>query len=163
MAGLVLLPELRDVGVDRLAQLLAVCVLGLMATLPWGAIVGSLVKSSQAGFGLSFLPISALIAISGIFYPISGLPGWLHPVAQVFPVYWLGLGHPGGAAAGRRRGRPRSAGPGGTWRRSACWACGRSSGWPSRRGCCAGWRSASPGRSLEARRQAAMQFTGNGD
>ena len=33
-----------------------------------------------------------MIAISGIFYPISGLPGWLHPVAQVFPVYWLGLG-----------------------------------------------------------------------
>ena len=33
-----------------------------------------------------------MVAISGIFYPISGLPDWLHPVAQVFPVYWLGLG-----------------------------------------------------------------------
>jgi ABC-2 type transport system permease protein len=72
--------------------LLAVIVLGLLATLPWGAIVGSLVKSSGAGFGLSFLPISAMIAISGIFYPISGMPDWLHPVAQIFPVYWLGLG-----------------------------------------------------------------------
>ncbi len=57
-----------------------------------GAIVGSLVKSSASGFGLSFLPISAMIAISGIFYPISGLPDWLHPIAQIFPVYWLGLG-----------------------------------------------------------------------
>jgi ABC-2 type transport system permease protein len=50
------------------------------------------VKSSQAGFGLSFLPAAAMVAISGVFYPISGLPDWLHPVAQVFPMYWLGLG-----------------------------------------------------------------------
>lgn len=105
VVGLVLLPGLREVSPAGWLQLLAVCALGLMATLPWGAIVGALVKSSQAGFGLSFLPISAMIAISGIFYPISGLPGWLHPVAQVFPVYWLGLGTraalmPDAAAAG---------------------------------------------------------------
>ena len=36
--------------------------------------------------------MSAMIAISGIFYPISALPGWLQPLAQVFPLYWLGLG-----------------------------------------------------------------------
>jgi ABC-2 type transport system permease protein len=67
-------------------------VVGLLATLPWGAILGSLVKSSSSGFGLSFLPASVMIGISGIFYPISGLPDWLHPIAQIFPVYWLGLG-----------------------------------------------------------------------
>jgi ABC-2 type transport system permease protein len=72
--------------------LIAVLVMGLLATLPWGAIVGSLVRSASAGFGLTFLPISVMIAISGIFYPISGLPEWLHPIAQLFPVYWLGLG-----------------------------------------------------------------------
>jgi ABC-2 type transport system permease protein len=69
-----------------------VVVLGLLATLPWGAIIGSLVKSSSSGFGWTFLIIGGLTAISGIFYPISALPGWLHPVAQVFPLYWLGLG-----------------------------------------------------------------------
>ncbi len=92
LAGFVLLDGLGAVGLSGWLQLLAIFVLGLLATLPWGAIIGSLVKSSQSGFGLSFLPVSAMIAISGIFYPISGLPGWLHPVAQVFPAYWLGLG-----------------------------------------------------------------------
>jgi ABC-2 type transport system permease protein len=55
---------------------------------------------------LSFvtLPMTLLTAISGIFYPISALPGWLQGVAGVFPVYWLGLGVrsaflPGAAAA----------------------------------------------------------------
>jgi ABC-2 type transport system permease protein len=32
------------------------------------------------------------VAISGIFYPISGMPGWVQAFAQVFPIYWLGLG-----------------------------------------------------------------------
>jgi ABC-2 type transport system permease protein len=92
VAGFVLLDGLGGVGLSGWLQLVAIFVLGLLATLPWGAIIGSLVKSSQAGFGLSFLPVSIMIAISGIFYPISGLPGWLHPVAQIFPAYWLGLG-----------------------------------------------------------------------
>jgi ABC-2 type transport system permease protein len=91
-AGLFLLDGVLGIGVDGWLILVSVLVLGLLATLPWGAIVGSLVRSAASGFGLSFLPISAMIAISGIFYPISGLPGWLHPIAQIFPVYWLGLG-----------------------------------------------------------------------
>jgi ABC-2 type transport system permease protein len=85
VAGFVLLDGLGSVGPTGWLQLVAVFALGLLATLPWGAIIGSLVRSSQAGFGLSFLPVTAMIAISGIFYPISGLPGWLHPIAQVFP------------------------------------------------------------------------------
>lgn len=92
VAGFMLLDGLSDVEVSGWMQLVAIFVLGLLATMPWGAIIGSLVNSSQSGFGLSFLPVSAMIAISGIFYPISGLPDWLHPVAQIFPVYWLGLG-----------------------------------------------------------------------
>lgn len=38
------------------------------------------------------LPVMGLIAVSGIFYPITALPGWLQIIGQVFPVYWLGLG-----------------------------------------------------------------------
>ena len=32
------------------------------------------------------------MAISGVFYPITALPGWLQVVGQVLPTYWLGLG-----------------------------------------------------------------------
>jgi len=64
---------------------------GLAATIPLGAVFGSLLENPR-NIGLLLLPLGGLVAISGIFYPIGGMPGWLHGVAQVFPVYWLGLG-----------------------------------------------------------------------
>lgn len=68
-----------------------VLVIGLVATLPLGAIIGSIFDDPR-NLGLVMLPMMGLIAISGIFYPISTFPGWLQIVAQVFPIYWLGLG-----------------------------------------------------------------------
>jgi ABC-2 type transport system permease protein len=65
--------------------------LGLVATLPIGAIFGSLL-SNPRNMGLIMLPMMGLVAMSGIFYPITNFPGWLQGIAQVFPVYWLGLG-----------------------------------------------------------------------
>jgi ABC-2 type transport system permease protein len=71
--------------------LLWVLALGLVATLPLGAVLGSLFTSTRSQ-GLLTLPILGMIAISGIFYPVTALPDWLQVVAQVLPVYWLGLG-----------------------------------------------------------------------
>jgi ABC-2 type transport system permease protein len=71
--------------------LLWIVPLGLVATMPIGAVIGSLLDSPRS-MGLVMLPIIGLIAISGVFYPITNFPGWLQGVAQVFPVYWLGLG-----------------------------------------------------------------------
>lgn len=93
---LVLVPGLfvaqgLDLGAGSWLGLLGVVVLGLVATMPLGAILGSLMNSPRA-MGLVMLPIMGLIAISGIFYPITSLPSWLQGVGQVFPVYWLGLG-----------------------------------------------------------------------
>jgi len=70
--------------------LLWIVPLGLTATMPIGAVIGSLLGSPRS-LGLVMLPIIGLIAISGVFYPITNFPGWLQGVAQVFPVYWLGL------------------------------------------------------------------------
>ena len=90
--SLFVVPGLTTLDGVRLFTFVWVVVLGLLATAPMGAIVGSLVKSSGAGFGLTFFPLMALLAISGIFYPIRALPVWVQWIAQVFPVYWLGLG-----------------------------------------------------------------------
>lgn len=68
-----------------------VLALGLVATLPIGAVVGSLFENPRNA-GIVMLPMMGLAAISGVFYPISSMPEWLQGVAQVFPVYWLGLG-----------------------------------------------------------------------
>lgn len=68
-----------------------VVVLGLVATLPLGAVAGSMF-SNPRNSGLLMLPVMGLVAISGIFYPISSMPEWVQGLAQMFPIYWLGLG-----------------------------------------------------------------------
>lgn len=68
-----------------------VVALGLVATLPIGAVLGALFDNPR-NMGLVVLPIMGTVAISGIFYPINNLPGWVQGVAQALPIYWLGLG-----------------------------------------------------------------------
>lgn len=65
--------------------------LGLVATMPIGAVLGSLFDSPR-NMALLMLPVIGLVAISGVFYPITAMPGWVQAIAQCFPVYWLGLG-----------------------------------------------------------------------
>ncbi len=76
----------------RWLTLVWVLVLGLLATLPLGAILGSLFTSTRTAGGPMLLLLAALAAISGIFYPITHLPVFLQWLGQVFPLYWLGLG-----------------------------------------------------------------------
>jgi ABC-2 type transport system permease protein len=89
--GLLLVPGLAVGGVGPWLTLLWVLALALVATLPAGAVLGSVFASPRSQ-GLLTLPVLGVIAISGIFYPITVLPGWLAATAQVFPIYWLGLG-----------------------------------------------------------------------
>lgn len=90
--SLFLLHGLVRIGLTGWLTFAWVLGLGLLATLPVGAAIGSLGKSPNVVTSLGMLSITSVTAISGIFYPISALPGWLRDVAQVFPVYWLGLG-----------------------------------------------------------------------
>ena len=90
--GLFLVPELASTGIGGWLTLTGIVVLGLLATLPWGAVVGAIAKTPGALFGLVMLPIMIITGISGIFYPISALPEWVQLIAQIFPMYWLGLG-----------------------------------------------------------------------
>ena len=92
LPGLLMVDGLMSGGAAGLALLVFVVALGLLATVPWGAVIGSLASSPQSAFGLCMLPTMGLVSISGIFYPITAMPGWLQGVAQVFPFYWLGLG-----------------------------------------------------------------------
>ncbi|NUO99920.1 MAG: ABC transporter permease [Nonomuraea sp.] len=87
----VLLVEGLRIGAGSWPGLAWVLALGLVATLPIGAVLGSVFASARAQ-GLVQLPFLALIGISGIFYPITSLPEWVQWIAQVFPIYWMGLG-----------------------------------------------------------------------
>lgn len=80
----------RDVAAG--ATLLAVVVVGLLATVPIGAVLGASITSSRAATGIMMIPIMAISLVSGFFSPIAALPEWAQWVAQAFPVYWVGLG-----------------------------------------------------------------------
>ena len=69
-----------------------VLALGLLATLPIGMAIGALVPGVQKVGMWGMLPVMVLAGISGIFYPIQALWGWVQVVAQLFPMYWMGLG-----------------------------------------------------------------------
>lgn len=88
--GMVIIGGSSLSGLGAVATFAWVVVLGLLAVLPFGAILGSILDTRTAF--LLTMPLMGLIAISGIFYPITALPGWLQMVAQLFPMYWLGLG-----------------------------------------------------------------------
>ena len=79
-------------GLAGWATVAWVAVLGLLATLPIGMVLGSLVPNVQKVGTWGMLPILVLTAISGIFVPLQAMWGWVQTVAQLFPMYWIGLG-----------------------------------------------------------------------
>lgn len=89
--GMFLVPGLVVNDAGAWLTLIWVLLLGMVATLPIGAVLGSAFSSARAQ-QLLMLPIIALIGISGIFYPLAAFPVWLQWIAQASPVYWMGLG-----------------------------------------------------------------------
>jgi len=89
--GMVLLPGLSLNTVSAWVTVLWVIVLGYVASLPIGAVIGS-IFSDPNWTGVAVLPTLGLVGISGVFYPITHFPVWLQDIAQVFPLYWAGLG-----------------------------------------------------------------------
>jgi ABC-2 type transport system permease protein len=69
-----------------------VLILGLLATLPIGIIIGSVAKSARSVGGLGFIVLGGLVAISGIFFPNDQLWPPFQWLAQALPIYWIGLG-----------------------------------------------------------------------
>jgi ABC-2 type transport system permease protein len=88
--GLIAFPGVT-LSVAGVATLVWVAALGLLATIPLGIVIGSVMPNPRF-MPLVMLPLGGLVAASGIFYPITHLAGWLQAIGQVFPVYWLGLG-----------------------------------------------------------------------
>ncbi len=90
--GIILIDGFAVQGVAGAVTLAWVCVLSLLAIAPIGAVVGSLLSNPRTGVGLLMLPVMGLTGVSGVLLPIAVMPGWLQTVAQIFPVYWVGLG-----------------------------------------------------------------------
>ncbi|AEF41076.1 ABC transporter permease [Hoyosella subflava] len=90
--GLFLFDGFAAQGVGSWLAVLGLIVLGLLAVLPIGIVVGSLIKSPNKIGTWGMLPMIIMFGISGIFFPLQALWGWVQVVAQFLPMYWLGLG-----------------------------------------------------------------------
>ncbi len=95
--ALVLVPALflvpgLSAGTIAWSGLVGYVLLGLVAVLPLGLLVGSVFRNPRIIGSLGFVATGGLATISGLFFPVQELWGWVQVLAQAFPVYWLGLG-----------------------------------------------------------------------
>jgi ABC-2 type transport system permease protein len=90
--SLLLFDDVMAGGAAGWLMLVWVIALGMLATIPIGTIIGAVVPSTQKVGTWGMLPVMILGGISGIFFPLQQLWGWVQVVAQIFPMYWIGLG-----------------------------------------------------------------------
>ncbi|MGC9381756.1 ABC transporter permease [Streptomyces sp. MH13] len=77
---------------QRWLTLLWVVTLGIMAVVPIGAAVGSLLPAAREALGIYMLPMMGLMIASGTFFPLRELPEWLQNLVSVFPLRWIAQG-----------------------------------------------------------------------
>jgi ABC-2 type transport system permease protein len=90
--GAFLFEDMMQNGLRGWVTVIWVVLLGLLATLPIGMVIGALVPGVQKVGTWGMLPILVLLGISGIFSPMDGLWDWVQTVSQIFPMYWVGIG-----------------------------------------------------------------------
>lgn len=79
-------------GLTGWMEALGYILLGLLAVLPLGFVIGSVFKNPRSVGGWGMLVMGAVIWVSGIFTPLAGMAGWVQVLGQLTPTYWLGLG-----------------------------------------------------------------------
>jgi ABC-2 type transport system permease protein len=70
---------------------LGILLLGFVALLPLGLVIGAIFRNPRAVSGWGFLVVAAVVVGSGIFFPMINMPLWAQVIGQILPLYWLGL------------------------------------------------------------------------
>lgn len=86
----VLLPDTMPSDPASWLLLALVFLLAVLAMLPWGAVLGSIFRS-MVGLAWAMISMYAVAAVSGVFYPVGGWPAPLQWLAQLSPLYWIGV------------------------------------------------------------------------
>jgi ABC-2 type transport system permease protein len=93
LPALLLVPGLTDhAGAGGAVAAVGFLALGLLALVPAGFAIGSVFKNPRSVGGWGMLVVAGLVYLSGIFVPMSVLPGWAQAIGQVLPSTWLGAG-----------------------------------------------------------------------
>lgn len=69
-----------------------VLVLGITAFLALGVIVGSYAKTPEAVAAVANCLMIPMAFLSGSFFPLDAMPGWMQNLAQALPLYYLNNG-----------------------------------------------------------------------
>lgn len=69
--------------------LLVLSLLFLLTTLGFGLLISSMAKSQQEAMFLSFLIMFPTIFLSGFFFPLEAMPGWLQAISYVIPLRYM--------------------------------------------------------------------------
>jgi ABC-2 type transport system permease protein len=85
-------PNLMSDGFLAALGAVGYLVLGLLAVLPLGFIIGSIFKNPRSVGGWGMLVITGIVFVSGIFTPLATMATWVQILGQLTPTYWLGLG-----------------------------------------------------------------------
>ncbi|PID97395.1 MAG: ABC transporter [Actinomycetales bacterium] len=76
-------------------QAVPLLALGVATFFALGAVIGSVMNTAESVAAVSNVVMLPMAFLSGSFFPLDMMPGWLQQVAQVFPLYYLndGVGH----------------------------------------------------------------------
>jgi ABC-2 type transport system permease protein len=85
-------PDLMSDGPWAALGAVGYIILGLLAVLPMGFIIGSVFKSPRSVGGWGMLVMAGIVWVSGIFTPLASMAWWVQVLGQLTPTYWLGLG-----------------------------------------------------------------------
>lgn len=77
-------------GVAGWLLALGVLLLGALVLLPIGMTIGTLAPDVQRAAMWTFVPLGVSALLAGIMVPVASLWGWLQPIAQGLPLYWVG-------------------------------------------------------------------------
>ncbi len=81
-----------DVAANQLGRLVGVLALGALAFIGIGYAASSFVRTEEAMLPLVQLISLPMIFMSGIFFPIDNLPGFMEPVVRAMPLTYFGDG-----------------------------------------------------------------------
>ena len=89
---IVILLLVFDVAVNQLGRLVGMLALGAMAFIGIGYAASSFARTEEAMLPIVQLISLPMLFLSGIFFPIDNLPGFIEPVVRAFPLTYFGDG-----------------------------------------------------------------------
>lgn len=69
-----------------------VILLSLVTLTPLGAALGALLPNPRGSLALMMLIMLFLLGFSGLYFPVTVLPGFVQAIVSIFPLKWIGQG-----------------------------------------------------------------------